>query len=121
MRVEFSFHDSSYHAAFSLSPHSRVFCCKQREKNYKFQKLHYPLEQGYGVKKISYDQNSFHWAYGIKLAFKLRNVEKRGEKNVGTKNVTLDYSSSTFTAQTDSLFKTLKGENMLTAQQHIPI
>ena len=32
------------------------------------------------------------------------------KKNVGTKNVTIDCSSSTFTAQTDTLFKTLKGE-----------
>ena len=53
----------------------------------------------------------------------LETWRKRGEKNVGTKNVTLDCSSSTFTAQTDTLFKTLKGENMVTTlnQQHIPI
>ena len=51
--LEFSFHDSSYYTAFSLSSHSSVFCCKQRGKNYKFQKLHYPLEQDYGLKKIS--------------------------------------------------------------------
>ena len=53
MCLEFSFHDSSHFTAFSLSPHSSVFCCKQRGKNYKFQKLHYPLEQDYGLKKIS--------------------------------------------------------------------
>ena len=51
--LEFSFHDSSYYSAFSLSPHSSVFCCQQRGKNYKFQKLHYPLEQDNGLKKIS--------------------------------------------------------------------
>ena len=51
--LEFSFPDSSYYTAFSLSPHSSVFCCKQRGKNYKFQKLHYPLEQDYDLKKIS--------------------------------------------------------------------
>ena len=50
--LEFSFHDSSYYTAFSLSSHSSVFCCKQRGKNYKFQKLHYPLEQDYGLKKL---------------------------------------------------------------------
>ena len=51
--LEFSFYDSSYYTAFSLSPHSSVFCCQQRGKNYKFQKLHYPLEQDNGLKKIS--------------------------------------------------------------------
>ena len=40
----------------SLSPHSSGLCCKQRGKNYKFRKLHYPLEQDYGLKKISYFQ-----------------------------------------------------------------
>ena len=50
-------------------------------------------------------------------------MEKLGEKIGGTKNVTTDCSSSTFTAQTDTLFKTLTGENMVTtlSQQHIPI
>ena len=51
--LEFSFDDSSYCTAISLSPHSSVFCCEQRGKHYKFQKLHYPLEQDYGLKKIS--------------------------------------------------------------------
>ena len=50
--LEFSFPDSSYYTAFSLSPHSVCFVAN-REKNYKFQKLHYPLEQDYGLKKIS--------------------------------------------------------------------
>ena len=50
--LEFSFHDSSYYTAVSLSPHSSVLCWKQRGKNYKFQKLHYPLEQDYCLKKI---------------------------------------------------------------------
>ena len=54
--LEFSFHDSSYYTAFSLSPHSSGLCCKQRRKNYKLQKLHYPLEQDYGLKRISYFQ-----------------------------------------------------------------
>ena len=36
------------------------------------------------------------------------------EKNAGTKNVTIDFSSSTFTAQTDILFKSLKGEMVTT-------
>ena len=37
----------------------------------------------------------------IQLAFKLRNMEKTWwKKNGGTKNVTIDCSSSTFTAQT---------------------
>ena len=53
MCLEFSFHDSSYYAAVSLSPHWSILCCKQRGKNYKFQKLHYPLEQDYDLKKIS--------------------------------------------------------------------
>ena len=49
-------------------------------------------------------------------------MEKLGEKIGGTKNVTTDCSSSTFTAQTDTLFKTLKGEMVTTLnQQHIPI
>ena len=51
--LEFSFRDSSHYTAFSLSPHSSVFWCKQRGKNCKFQKLHYPFEQDYGLKKIS--------------------------------------------------------------------
>ena len=51
--LEFFFRDSSYYTAFSLSPHSNVFCCKQRGKNYQFQKLHYPFEQDSGLKKIS--------------------------------------------------------------------
>ena len=50
--LEFSFHDSSYYTVFSLSPQSSVFCWQQRGKNYKFQKLYYPLEQNYGLKKI---------------------------------------------------------------------
>ena len=36
------------------------------------------------------------------------------EKNAFTKNVTIDCYSSTFTAQTDILFKTLKGEMVTT-------
>ena len=49
-------------------------------------------------------------------------MENPWGKNDGTKNVTLDSSLSTFTAQTDSLFKTLKGEKVATLnQQHIPI
>ena len=31
----------------------KCVCCQQRGKNYKFQKLHYPLEQDNGLKKIS--------------------------------------------------------------------
>ena len=49
-------------------------------------------------------------------------MEKTWGKNGGTENVTIDYSSSTFTAQTDTLFKTLKDEMVTTLnQQHIPI
>ena len=50
-------------------------------------------------------------------------MEKTWEKkNGGAKNVTTDCSSSTFTAQTDTLFKTLQGELVPTLnQQHIPI
>ena len=57
----------------------------------------------------------------IQWAFKLRNMEKKlGEKNGDTKNVTFDCSSSTSTAQTDILFKTLKGEMVTTLnEQHI--
>ena len=48
--------------------------------------------------------------------------KKLGEKNGGTENVTIDCSSSTFTAQTDILFKALKGEMVTTLKkQHIPI
>ena len=65
-----------------------------------------------------YNPDALQLAYRIKLAFKLRKMEKNG----GTKNVTTDCSSSTFTAQTDTLFKTLKGEMVTTlTQQHIPI
>ena len=51
--LEFSFHDSSYYTAFSL-----LFCCFVANKegemiNILFQKLHYPLEQEYGLKTIS--------------------------------------------------------------------
>ena len=46
-------------------------------------------------------------------------MEKTWGKNGGTKNVTIDCSSSTFTAQTDTLFKTLKGKMATTLnQQH---
>ena len=38
-------------------------------------------------------------------------MEKTWGKNGGTKNVTIDCSSSTFTAQTDTLFKTLHGHH----------
>ena len=49
-------------------------------------------------------------------------MEKTWGKNGGTKNVTIDCSSSTFTAQTDTLFKTPKGEMVTTLNQlHIPI
>ena len=52
-------------------------------------------------------------------------MEKLGEKiakNGGTKNVTIDCSSSIFISQTDTLFKTLKGEMVTTLnKQHIPI
>ena len=57
--LEFSFHDSmrSYYTAFSLSPHSIVFCFVAKKEgeiiNILFQKLHYPLEQEYGLKTIS--------------------------------------------------------------------
>ena len=55
--LEFSFHDSSYYAAFSSSPHSIVYCFVANKEgeiiNISFQKLHYPLEQEYGLKKIS--------------------------------------------------------------------
>ena len=36
------------------------------------------------------------------------------EKNGGTKNVTIDCSSQPFTAQTDTVSKTLKGEMITT-------
>ena len=49
-------------------------------------------------------------------------MEKTWGENGGAKNVTIEYSSSTFTAQTDTLFKTLNGEMVTTLnQQHIPI
>ena len=58
----------------------------------------------------------------IQRAFKLRNMEKTWGENDGTKNVTIDCSLSTFTAQKDTLFKTQKGEMVTTLnQQHIPI
>ena len=44
-------------------------------------------------------------------------MKKLGEKNGGTKNVTIDCSSPTFTAQTDTLFKILKGERVTTLNQ----
>ena len=72
---------------------------------------------------LFYNPDSFHLAYRIKLAFKLRNMEKNLRKKIGgTENLTIDCSSSTFTAQTDTLFKTLKNEMDTTLnQQHIPI
>ena len=66
---------------------------------------------------LFYNSDSFHLAYRIKLAFKLRNMEKTWGKNGGTKNVTIDCSSSTFTAQTDTLFKTLIGKMATTLNQ----
>ena len=49
-------------------------------------------------------------------------MEKTWGKNGGSKNVTIDCSSSTFTAQTDTLFKSLKGEMVTTLNQpQIPI
>ena len=54
---EFSFHDSSYYTAFSLIPHAIVFCFVANNEgeiiNILFQKLHYQLEQEYGLKRIS--------------------------------------------------------------------
>ena len=48
--------------------------------------------------------------------------KKLGGRSGGTKNVTIDCSSSTFTAQTETLFKTLKGQIVATLhQQHMPI
>ena len=38
-------------------------------------------------------------------------------KNGGNKNETIDCSSSTFTAQTDDLFESLKGEMVTTLNQ----
>ena len=70
---------------------------------------------------LLYNPDSFHLAYRIKLAFKLRNMEKTWGKNGGTKNVTFDCSSSTSTAQTDTLFKTLKGEMVTTLNEHTVI
>ena len=53
--LEFSF--LSYYTAFSLSPHSIVLCFIAKKDgeiiNILFQKLHYPLEQEYGLKTIS--------------------------------------------------------------------
>ena len=65
---------------------------------------------------LFYNPDLFHLAYIIQLAFKLRNMENTWrQKWWYKKNVTIDCSSSTFTAQTDTLFKTLKGE-MVTGQ-----
>ena len=47
---------------------------------------------------LFYNSDLFHLAYRIKLAFKFRNMENTLGKNGGTKNVTIDCSSSTFTA-----------------------
>ena len=59
----------------------------------------------------------------LEIVFELRNMEKTwGKKNSGNKNETIDCSSSTFTAQTDYLFESLKGEMVTTLNQlHIPI
>ena len=47
-------------------------------------------------------------------------MEKTWGTNGGTKNVTFDCSSSTSTAQTDTLFKTLKGEMVTTLnEEHV--
>ena len=71
---------------------------------------------------LFYIPDSFHLACRIKLAFNLETWKKLGEKNGGTENVTIDCSSSTVTAQTDILFKALKGEMVTTLnKQHIPI
>ena len=49
-------------------------------------------------------------------------MEKLWEKIGGTKNVTTHCSWSTFTVQTDTLFKILKGEMVTTLnKQHMPI
>ena len=58
--LELSFHDSSYSpdinfpqgTAFSLSPHSSVFCCKQRGKIIN-SKNYTTLEQDFVFKKVS--------------------------------------------------------------------
>ena len=61
----------------------------------------------------------------MKVAFKLKNMAKLwgGGGNGGTNRLySTDCSSSTFTTQTDTLFKTVKGEMVTTLnQQHIPI
>ena len=66
---------------------------------------------------LFYNPDSFPLAYRIKVAFKLRNMEKTWGKNGGTKHVTMECSSSTFTAQTDTLFNTVKGEMVTTLTQ----
>jgi len=71
---------------------------------------------------LFYIPESFPLAYRIKLAFKLINMAKTWGGNGDTRNVAIDCSSSTFTAQTDTLFKTLKDEVVTTLnQQHISI
>ena len=58
----------------------------------------------------------------LEIVFELRNMEKTWGKNSGNKNETIDCSSSTFTAQTDNLLESLKGEMVTTLNQlHIPI
>ena len=65
---------------------------------------------------------SFQYPFLAKRPFFLKSKLKNKKKIVGTKNITVDCSSSIFTAQTDALFKTLKGKMVTTLnRQHIPI
>ena len=55
--LEFSFHDSSYYTAFTSIPHAIVFCFVANNegeiRSILFQQLHHPLEQEYGLRRIS--------------------------------------------------------------------
>ena len=71
---------------------------------------------------LIYNPDSFPLAYRIKVAFKLRNMGKLGGEMVVPIDCLLQTAATSLTTQTDTLFKTLKGEMVTTLnKQHIPI
>ena len=83
--------------------------------------MHFPTL--FKPRDLIYNPDSFPLAYRINVAFKLINMAKLGGEMVVPIDCTLlTASSSTFTTQPDTLFKTLKGKMVTTLnQQHIPI
>ena len=104
----------------------RVFKCEMTSLGLHWKRVwvvlhivHFPTL--FKLRDLFYNPYTFFiWHIELSSLLNLETWKKLEKKNVGTKNVTVDCSSSTFTAQTDILFKSLKGEMGTTLnQQHI--